>query len=498
VAKEVELKLAIAEAEQRRLLAHPLLRHAPRRTQELVNVYYDTPQRTLYRHGIALRLRRQGRHWLQTVKCAGETGAGLSSRPEWEMPYQGHFDFSAVDDETVRSRLQRPQLQERIAPLFETRFRRTTWVLGDTPEQRVLVMLDRGWIAADGRREAISEVELELDGGNIPHLFDIADALAERVALVPASRSKAERGYRLSVATVETPVNAGNVSLAKNTPPLAAFRDIALSCLEQLQANHSGAISSANPEYIHQMRIATRRLRAALRIFRPALPPALEEHLLPALRTLVATLGKARDYDVLLHTIIAPVAQAILGEPRLGALAGFATERSYVARQETLSALKSPHYGRMLLLALRCLNDLDGIPESGQAVTQLAKRRLKRLQCRMRDLAAEADNGTPASLHALRIGIKRLRYGLEFFVSLYPKTTKKIRRLAELQDCLGQLNDLANAGAMLIECAGTDPQLREAVSLIGGWHATRYATLLKQVGRDIEKLVKLQRPRDVQ
>jgi inorganic triphosphatase YgiF len=95
---EVELKLALDEAHQARFLRHPLLRRATaRHTETLDNIYYDTGDLSLRRHGIALRLRRQGKLWLQTVKLAGTAAAGLSSRPEWETPYRGHFDFSAIE-----------------------------------------------------------------------------------------------------------------------------------------------------------------------------------------------------------------------------------------------------------------------------------------------------------------------------------------------------------------------------------------------------------------
>ena len=95
MAEEVELKPALAEGHHSRFLRHPLLKQAvERHVETLDNLYYDTRELSLRRRGIALRLRRKGRDWLQTVKLAGSSAAGLSSRPEWEAPYMGHFDFS--------------------------------------------------------------------------------------------------------------------------------------------------------------------------------------------------------------------------------------------------------------------------------------------------------------------------------------------------------------------------------------------------------------------
>jgi inorganic triphosphatase YgiF len=219
MANEIELKLALPESAQRAFLRHPVLPTAAgRSTAQLVNIYYDTPDLALQKSGIAVRLRRRGRSWLQTVKCAGSSAGGLSARPEWETPYGGHFDFSGIDDEAVRGRLEKRSVLPRLTPMFETSFRRTTWNFGD-----VLLMFDRGWIAADGRREAISELELELAGGGVDALFELAWTLAERLPLLPAPLSKAERGIRLHLGTVPAPARATEIPLAPEMPPRAAF-----------------------------------------------------------------------------------------------------------------------------------------------------------------------------------------------------------------------------------------------------------------------------------
>jgi inorganic triphosphatase YgiF len=90
----------------------------------------------------------------------------------------------------------------------------------------VLLTLDRGWIVANGRREAISEVELELAGAPVHSIFAIATQLAQRVALTPAVLSKAERGYRLHTGTPPTPFKAAAVALS---PPCRPARPFAAS-----------------------------------------------------------------------------------------------------------------------------------------------------------------------------------------------------------------------------------------------------------------------------
>ena len=496
MAEEIELKLALAEEHQARFLRHPLLKQALRRHAEsLDNIYYDTEDLSLRRRGIGLRLRRKGQLWLQTVKLAGASAAGLSSRPEWEAPYSGHFDFSAIEQPEVRDWLQRPKLLARIVPICETRFRRVTWEFAASPGA-VLLTLDRGWIIASGRREAISEVELELAGAPVHSIFALATQLAQRVTMTPAVLSKAERGYRLHTGTVPMPFKAATVALSPDMPPCEAFRRIALSCLEHLQQNHHGALTSDDPEYIHQMRVATRRLRAALRLFAPVLPDGLADALHLPFVALMTKLGDARDLDVLLTEIANPVLTALPNEPRLPALASDITNRRYAARAEALALLAAPDYGRMLVAALESLHPEPAAACDETPLQDFATERLRRLRKKLRRLAAAARLDEPATLHALRIAIKRLRYALEFFAPLAPDRAfvPALQRLAALQDTLGQLNDLANAGALLMECAGDDPRLREAVTLIGGWHGPRYAALLESITPELGRLTRLRLP----
>ena len=496
MAEEIELKLSLPAAAQRQLLRQSLLKRADsRHTQQLVNIYYDTPDLSLHRRGIALRLRKQGRIWLQTVKCAGSSAAGLSTRPEWEAPYAGHFDFAAIDDPQVRRQLERPSLRKGLSPLFETNYRRTTWRFEPASGNVFHLMLDRGWVAAAGRREAISELELELASGDLGELFKLAQALALRLPLMPQILSKAERGYRLYRNVRLSPCKAPDVPLAADCPPPSAFRKIALSCLEHQQCNLDGALSSDDPEFIHQMRVATRRLRAALRLFAPHLPPGFTDPLLPPLRQSMERLGRVRDLDVLLAEIAMPVMRALPDEPRLAALVGAVTDRQYAAREAALRYLRSAAHGRLMLQAAALLAGLAEVPAQ-QTLAAFAEGRLKRLRKRVLLLAEAAVADDPVSLHRLRIGIKRLRYALEFFAPLASGRAlqRLLLALGELQDKLGQLNDLANAGLLLMHCAGDDPRLREAVSLVGGWHAARHRELLDRLPVRIRRLRRLRLP----
>ena len=121
--QEIEIKLELAQSDRRRFMRHPLLQTAIKRTDQILdNAYFDTPQLELRKHGIALRIRRQGRGRLHTVKLAGKAVNGYSSRPEWGVPYVGRFDCSCIAIAEVEASLVRAELFNVSEPLLLTKF----------------------------------------------------------------------------------------------------------------------------------------------------------------------------------------------------------------------------------------------------------------------------------------------------------------------------------------------------------------------------------------
>lgn len=498
----LRLQLPESRHDGMRRQLHQLAASSPQRTQH-VDILYDTPTQSLARKGLRLVLTRGATGWLQVVTRRQVTASSLVTTPSWECAYANRFDFSHIDDDDVRATLERPKRLRALVPIAEANFRRQSWTLGKGAHA-IEAHLDRGWLAAAGRRAQVSELSLRLVDGDIDGLFDIAERLGERVPLLPEPASKAQRGALLYIGTAMAPTKAGAVRLTLDDDPREAFRTIALDCLAHLHANHTGATTTSDPEYIHQMRVATRRLRAAMRMFRPVLPGDFTAVLMAPLRELMTVLGRTRDLDVLIAEIIRPVADALPGEPRMADMLAVVTDRLYSARQEAVAFLAGPRYARLHMTAARLLHG-DGFQppplaadaEPPPTLATFADRRLRKMQSTVEQLAEHARADDPTSLHALRIAIKRLRYAIEFFGALLPGDAgaRVVRRLATLQDELGQLNDLANAGAILMACAAEDRDLREAVTLIAGWHGTRHAALLEAIPGHLGEARKLRLPR---
>ncbi len=294
------------------------------------------------------------------------------------------------------------------------------------------------------------------------------------------------------------PAKAQAVPLAADWPTLASFRTIAFSCLEQLAGNLEGALNTDDPEFIHQMRVSTRRLRAAIRLFAPRFPPDFFDELLPLLRQLMNHLGKVRDLDVLLTEIVMPVVEALPEEPSLAAFVKDVTKHKGEARKSALRYLRSASYARLMLQAKELLHHPSFVEQvTGESIVGFATDRLKRLRRKVLDLAKAVRKDDPASLHRLRIGVKRLRYALEFFGSLL-HSGKNLQRLlgqlSALQNDLGKLNDLANAHWLLMRFANDDSRLREAVSLVDNWHDSHRRELLARVPKRLEKFKRLRLP----
>lgn len=201
---EIELKLAVPDAALAAVAAWLDANGEPRGGLTLLNVYLDTPTRDLAQARAALRLRRKGEQWLQTLKTAGHSAAGLAARHEWETPVAGEaIDLSCFPDD---ARALLAPLADRLAPGFRTDFARRTWIVEQDGE-RIEAALDTGAISAPGtsRTERIQELELEWlprDGADERHVEAALRAFALRLAhiapLTPSDLSKAARGYRLT------------------------------------------------------------------------------------------------------------------------------------------------------------------------------------------------------------------------------------------------------------------------------------------------------------
>jgi triphosphatase len=450
MATETEIKLSLSARAAGQLAKQAILGGVEPQRQLLINTYYDTADKRLRRERIVVRHRQKGRQCLLTVKTAPMFTAGLAQRSEWEVPGQpGEFDFSHVDDASIRELLE--SLRDHLQPIFTTHFRRNVWLLAPRQGVRIELALDRGWIDARDQRQAIREIELELLAGEVSDLFAVAVDLQASLPLHPEASSKSERAYRLLADAPLTAAKALQVVTEASMPTIGTFRLIALSCLSHLQSNESGVCQSDEPEFVHQARVAIRRLRSAIRLWEPLLPAAFVARFDPLWQELATRLGDTRNWDVFLAETLPVLGEAFRGRSEIDRLSRHARIRCASSRRASIRALKSADYSRLLV---EFTASLLALPEAGGGqLASFVPRCLNKRARRVNERAADALGSDVEARHRLRVAFKQLRYAVEFFTPLLagPVLADYHRSATCLQELLGRLNDLAVAVELTAE-----------------------------------------------
>ena len=456
---EIELKFELAVEACNALALAPALAGTRASRDKLLAVYFDTPARDLAKHRMALRLRRTNNRWHQALKAGASGTGGLHARDEWEMAARGaELDLSRFSSTPLAKLPGARTLHRRLAEAFRVEVERTKWRLTPQPGSSVEVALDVGAVSSGERRESILEVEIESIGGEAMAVFDVAERLLETVPMRPSIVSKAQRGLRLADGEAPRPVKARAPRLEAAMTPGEAARKVIGAALFQLQGNEDGVLACEDPEFVHQMRVALRRLRAALRVFRAEVGRKRARRLNGALRSVARTAGIARDWDVF-ETETLPHLMQHLGEEQEGREAGPQVHARRAEARETLRvALRSPAHARVVLSLARWL---AGPPAGGepQPLAVFAARAAARQHRKLARRAEGLDPFDSPRRHKLRIQAKRLRYALDTFEGLFPPRQARayLDALSDLQDDLGAAND-AHVAAALLDSLVLDPE----------------------------------------
>jgi len=455
---EIELKLALDPAFATRFKRHPLLAGIKADRQLLHSIYFDTPDFALTRRKIALRLRRVGYHWVQTLKAAAPSVGALSSRPEWEARVMGNTPDLAVLAPEALALLADIDLG-RLVPVFVTDVRRTTWqvVVGETAME---IALDQGEVraasvanpAANPAISPVSEIELELKSGTPDGLFVAALSLLERVPLRIDSRSKAAIGYRLAGAVKAAPAKAVWPKLDPAQAAGTAWTALVEAALAQLVDNLPGFLEQPEEiEYLHQVRVALRRLMSLARLLArpdPAWLAPLREHM--------AVLNPARDWDVFLRETLPR-----LDLPHDQAFQASALVMAAAARQAAQGLLASSAFTHVVLqLGQALLTPPTTSKSASDWAAKVLEQRWKDLRRRGAALS-DSDKAVDdvAARHRLRIAVKKLRYASDALANLYGKRGKAtLAGLENIQESLGALNDLAVAERLMQALALAHPE----------------------------------------
>ena len=440
MAHEVELKFDVEPGGTEHVRAAPKLAAATPASRSLETVYFDTKDGRIREAGFSLRVRRSGDHCVQTVKRKRGTSAGLFVRQQWEAEVPGlALDRGALQRTPLKAVLEQIAL-EALVPLIRAEVKRTAWTL-DHKGNRIEIVLDEGQVRRGKSSAPICELELELVSGKPRFLFDLARELGEAVPLRLGVLSKAERGYALSERKLGRIARAEPVLLDPAFTEGEAFRAVAHACLRQYRLNEIVLLKERDPAALHQARIALRRLRSALSLFRTTVSGKEYQALREEIGWLAGQFGDARDADVMLAGEAGLAGDELLHDRLLRARAKAYDKVEAALRSERTRAL-------MLRLALWIeLGSWRFRERSARPIAGLAAHQLERQWRKVRRHRGRIAEAKGAERHRLRLDVKKLRYSAEFLAGLFAKRPKSIRRdrfleaLKDLQDRLGDLND---------------------------------------------------------
>lgn len=501
---EIELKFQIGERSRSAVEAAVTTASAQR--TRLQAIYFDTDDRALASAGSALRLRKEGRHWVQTLKASAahamqrlEHNVTLVVRAGEQPAIDVQRHAGTPAGELLVAALSRgddkahaPALRE----CFRTDIRRTHRALRASGG-KVELAFDAGIIQAKQQVVPVCELEIELLHGQPGAVIDVAKRWVARHELWLDVRTKAARGDQLARGE---PI--GEATKARSSPWRAemgldaAMRAALRECLAHILPNTGQIASGAYAQdHVHQARVGMRRLRSLLRFapqWSPEAAPAWDE----VLGTLAAQLGAARDQDVFKTSL----------EPALRAAGAPAVQwPALAATGDPVAALRARATNLLLLELLASVEPTDASPatptaETGTAapssvraddiaLSKHAARRLRRWHQRVVDARTTFAGMSDEARHTLRKHAKRLRYAAEFAAPLYPAKAfeRYLARLRPLQECLGNFNDLSVARLACEAALPTDARAWFAL----GWIAARREVVLAECGDALRKFAKV-------
>lgn len=497
---EIELKLTAPADALATLWQSAIGTRARTTSRRLVSTYYDTSDFRLRRRGFTLRVRQDGDKFVQTVKAARGAPGSMMRRGEWSAPVEAaEPDLTRLNDPEVLERIGLVIAGE-LQPLFTTDVRRQTRryrvARGNGAGARIEAAWDRGEVLCDGKREAICELELELLDGSTSALQREAVRLLKSAPLEYQPLSKSERGFALALGERPTFRKADLPTLSRDTPVEEGLERILTNCMSHWLANHAAVLYGDDPEGVHQMRVALRRLRSALTIFKGVLPGDDRDWLQGEAKALIEGLGGARDWDVFVEEMLQPVLAARGDDGGLLILQEAVNEQRRLAYERAWATLRSPRYLQFVLELGAWLEDrgwrrterLHGLDSK---MIELADEVLHKRHKKAIKLGRKFEQLSDEALHRLRISLKKLRYATEFFAALYGKDETKayLGSLRQLQDDLGHLNDLAVAEARLADLCGrfendNSGALQMPCGTVIGWHSHALAQVRPRIAKD--------------
>ncbi len=493
--QEIELKLALAPKTLKSLRTHPLVLAAkPQgRAQNLTSVYYDTPDLALRKADIGLRTRKEGRKWVQTVKCAAPSVGGLSSRKEWECQYLERFNFELIDQPQILQKLNH-HLDEYVT-LFTTRFRRETYLYQADNGAEILIMIDHGLAESGQNKENITELELELVKGQEEDLYALANLLSIDLPLIPCDESKAAKGYRLYKQEPHSTKQNKTLKLDPKETALQTFIQLAQAALSDWQANVLNTQSSHDPFFLHKTYQALTDLINTIQTFSSALPSGFVAAWHARLAGFAQEIEPAHRFDRFLTHTLAPVMNSPLGEKETLAI----LQRHVINARDQVyktvhTSIEQARQGRFMLTFAQALNQLQiQNTNAEQPLNQFASTQIKRLTQAAQQACKQARARTPETLHEFELTLQTLCYASTLFAPVLnsKSSPKKLKALQKALDKITYAREFCQNFELLNQWSVQYPSIIIAVAWVNGWNICKTEEIKTRLPKKLKRLLKV-------
>ncbi|MET4387757.1 triphosphatase [Bradyrhizobium sp. F1.4.3] len=447
--------------------------------KHLKAVYYDTPKRMLQRNGLSFRVRQSGARFTQTVKA--EFGNDPLRRGEWEASVPSFAPDVALALPFIPDKLRADLERHPLEAVFTTDIRRHQRLV-DLPSGTVEIAFDQGHLKSDDRSMQVSEIELELKAGSPSAIYELALRLAEYGPARPSIRSKSARGFDLAADSPPAARRPRKLRLDPSSSLDEAFAAILRACLHHLLQSLPAAEDGRDPEGIHQLRVALRRLRSALDLMRSVVSLNKLDLLRSETKWLAQNLSAARDWDVFQRETLRVVAHGCPAIAGFDALDG-AVERRRTACYDKARLALTDRRASSLLIGLGGWIEARGwrsdvapehLGQLAEPAMSFARRILSTQHAKVLKRGRRFKSLPAEELHQVRLAAKKLRYVADFLLPLYgqQKSAKRFSsKLADLQQELGIYNDMATTASLLADVGAESSGSGIAAAAIAGWQA---------------------------
>ncbi|WP_298878395.1 CYTH and CHAD domain-containing protein [uncultured Bradyrhizobium sp.] len=481
-ASEIELKLLVASDRLADFNDAPVIAANARNKgtrKHLKAVYYDTPKRALRREGFSFRVRQSGTRFTQTVKT--ESSNDPLRRGEWEAAVPSMAPDIALAMPLVSDKLRADLERHPVEAVFSSDIHRHQRLV-DLPSGTIEIAFDQGQLTSGDRTQPVSEIELELKSGSPSAIWELALRLAEHGPVKPSIRTKSARGFDLAA---DAPPRAPKPPKLRLDPSISldqAFSEILRSCLLHLLQSLPAAEDGRDPEGMHQLRVALRRLRSAFDLMRSVVSVAKLDLMRAEAKWLAGSLSGARDWDVFRQDTLRTVADgcpSVAGFDALGALADERRASCYEAARLALADRRCQSFVIGLgawIEARGWRSDVtpEGLAQLAEPAINFARNILSTQHAKVLKRGRKFKSLPTEERHRVRLAAKKLRYVADFLLPLcgHAKSAKRFsRRLTDLQQELGVYNDMATTTSLLADVDAGSTGSGMAAAAIAGWQA---------------------------